>query len=530
MFERFSAGSIRAIMKAQEKARKLSLSSIDMDLVLYGIIAENKNALVKNDDQIEAKITKLAASLETKYSAFSKLENWSSLEIPFTANVETVFKNAKDLSKKLAADTVAPEHIFYQLLFDPTVRNLLTSHEIRPADLFFGSLPNATYSPEVVEFELNFIRNEMAAKKDSPDVQIKTGAQAHEQNQIRSAESQSASEKPRSIDQWFTEDAIAVVAKAEDLARSSSSNLIELNHLLSASIPACDWLPPAIISRVGAALEDPGKTATRAKTKTKLLFSEEVSAVFIKAHTEAVQRGCTSIGAEHLLLASLRSIVDGSVQSKNLKAAVGSDLFAEASVALSRHLHKRVETRERETIEPLVVSKFKINATSRFVTTIKRAIELGLNSKDQSVNTRHMLRALVESARISEVGFLESRGMALAFIEDEEDCKNTGAKSALTVADINLDKLKAITKCASEHAQRLGSNRLDINHFGLALLDKKDHEVELVLEALGGAHSHASLKRRLEWCLFYQKFQSGYKAEAGQVINLRAIEKLYSDS
>ncbi len=472
-------------MLAQQKARELNLSCIDSDVLLYGILAEGTNAIAKSLLFAGDRLSRLEEVLSKRYAAQGDLpRNWIKDEIPFSPDVNNALASAKDIYAKYSGASVEPEHIYLGLLQDLDLQPLLD--DVLPDWQNFGKMA-ANFPKQYNAWpNLNDLQGNLARETPPPAA------------------------APRTLEDWFTKDAIETVAQAEEYARLAGSEKISVDHLLTASVYVCHWMPRhlAIDLPAPAAVAKPG--ARKIQTAKKSVFADEITPVLITARKEAVQRGCTNIGSGHILLALLKTVGEGAVVSESYSATAAGELYRPVGAALAEHMKEQLPPRVETIIEPLIVSRDKVNATSRFVATIRRALALAHQSSNRCVEVQHIIKALIESARSSEVAFISNHDAALSEVESSLLRETAAVDKKVESSKINLNLLKVVTKNAIEHAKRLESNRLDINHLGLALLDQNESEVELVVEAFGGKHSRTTVRRRLEWCLFYQKFQPGY--------------------
>lgn len=513
MFERFSDSAIRAIMLAQEKARTLGLSCIDSDVMLYGLLAEGTSKAAQILAKAGLNLSVLDAALKDKYPTAN---DFVGIEIQFSADVEKALSRARTRSDYVGSQVVEPEHILRELTMYPVVYSLFPSSSMT--------------HPKPI------------------------------------AAAGSATRPPKTLTEWFTTEAIQVVSQAEERARADGSAHITVDHMLSALILECSWVPSQVLAGFGLTdarsdvlfggqsggrfvapaegkakakanakanvnAQATAKATAKAKVKTRapsnMSFASETSLVFVKAQAEAAQRLCSSIGPENLLLGLLKSVADGTVHSALLPATSADQLYSQVNEALSDFLNAQAPPRKQTFVEPLEVDTDRVLATKRFVSTIRRALEFAHESKEKRVEVPHLVMALIESARTSEVTFVENHTQSLNLVE-AAIAKRSPATHARTKGKAFVtDTLESIARRAADHARRLQSNRLDINHLGLALLDEDNGAVDSVVNALGAQNNRGSMRRRLDWCLHYQRFQNGYQAEPGVVIDLRELNRLY---
>jgi ATP-dependent Clp protease ATP-binding subunit ClpA len=531
MFERFSDSSIRAIMLAQEKARKLGLSQIDSQVVLYGILCEGTSKAAQILGAGGLSLSALDQTLEKRYSPVT---DRIAPEIPFNIKVERAFSLAGERSANLGSQTVEPEHILYELLVDPQLNSFLISSLFIPSGLIAGALFRHMHGS---------LCNEESLK------------QRYQQSSIRPGTLPAA--LPRKLNEWFTTEAIQAVVEAQKCAQAEGSDKIKADHLLSALIPACTWIPPRVLASCAPAsarsAESDGYAGsdqhagshglarseaqqnTNAEDPDAKAFAEEIVSIFINARAEAANFGSSRIGPGHLLLGLLKSVDKGQVESCFSRETVTEELYHLVKGRFVESVKTHLSTRPQALVEPLVVDTDRVRATTRFVSTIKRAQELAFVSNQNAVEIPHLVRALIESARSSEVAFVQNHTTSLKLVEEVIEGGNPDGnpdikkKPKKGKKKAEADKLQSIVRRAADHAKRLHSNRLDINHLGLALLDEESVAVDSVVNALGQSNSRGSLRRRLDWCLLFQRYQQGYQSEPGEVINLRELDRLHPD-
>ena len=113
MFEHFTDKAIKAIMLAQEEARRLGHNFVGTEQILLGLIGEGTG--------IAATIlTDLGVTLEDARQEVEKIIGRGSgfvpTEIPFTPKVKRVFEQAFQEARKLDHNYIAPEHLLLGLI------------------------------------------------------------------------------------------------------------------------------------------------------------------------------------------------------------------------------------------------------------------------------------------------------------------------------------------------------------------------------------------------------------------------------
>ncbi len=263
--------------------------------------------------------------------------------------------------------------------------------------------------------------------------------------------------------------------------------------------------------------------------ESEISFSKELLHVFILSREEAVKRGSETIGPEHLLLGLFKAMVDGKISGPMRALTSPGEAYTQFRTALNDYWRSQnVPVLGEPMLEPLVEAENKVRATSRLVRTIKRALTRTQLSGDMTCRLPHLILALIEEARMSEVAFINNRVSAIALAESQiasEQSESAPTETKQSRAP-ELLFLETTTRRAAEHAKRLNSKRLDINHLGLALLEENDDAILTMLEAFGGVKSRIAVRHRLELCLLYQRYQSPYQKEPGEILDLTKISEL----
>src|SRR4028119_2017317 len=115
MFERFTEQAIKAIMLAQEEARRLGHNFVGTEQILLGLVGEGTG--------IAAKVL-LDMGLNLK-EARNEIENiigrgsgFLPPEIPFTPRVKRIFETALNEARQLGHNYIGTEHILLGLIQD----------------------------------------------------------------------------------------------------------------------------------------------------------------------------------------------------------------------------------------------------------------------------------------------------------------------------------------------------------------------------------------------------------------------------
>jgi len=113
MFEHFTDKAIKAIMLAQEEARRLGQNLVGTEQILLGLIAEGTGVAAKV-------LTAQGVTLQDARREVEKIIGRSSrfvpAEIPFTPKARAVFEQAFEEARQLGHNYIAPEHLLLGLL------------------------------------------------------------------------------------------------------------------------------------------------------------------------------------------------------------------------------------------------------------------------------------------------------------------------------------------------------------------------------------------------------------------------------
>lgn len=113
MFEHFTDKAIKAIMLAQEEARRLGHNLVGTEQILLGLIAEGTGVAAKV-------LTEQGVTLENARIEVEKIigrgNRFLPPEIPFTPKVKGVFEQSFQEARKLGHNYIGPEHLLLGLL------------------------------------------------------------------------------------------------------------------------------------------------------------------------------------------------------------------------------------------------------------------------------------------------------------------------------------------------------------------------------------------------------------------------------
>jgi ATP-dependent Clp protease ATP-binding subunit ClpC len=115
MFERFTDRSITVIIAAQGEARRLKQSVVGTELILLGLVLEDKGPAVTllaqagiTSDNVRSQVEELLAERRGR----------TPTEIPFTPKAKMILEQAVALSQELQTDRIDPEHLLLSLTQD----------------------------------------------------------------------------------------------------------------------------------------------------------------------------------------------------------------------------------------------------------------------------------------------------------------------------------------------------------------------------------------------------------------------------
>jgi len=116
MFEYFNQKAIKAVMFAQEEARRTGHSVVGTEHLLLGLIGEATAtaALILKD----LKVT-LHESRRLIEGMTGRGTGYSPVNIPFTPKAKKMFEQAFQEARQLGEQAIAPEHLLLAITSDP---------------------------------------------------------------------------------------------------------------------------------------------------------------------------------------------------------------------------------------------------------------------------------------------------------------------------------------------------------------------------------------------------------------------------
>jgi ATP-dependent Clp protease ATP-binding subunit ClpC len=115
MFEQFTEKAIKAIMLAQEEARRLGHNLVGTEQILLGLIGEGTSLAATV--LAELGVTLKQAQVEVE-KIIGRGSGYAPVNIPFTPKAKRVFERSFEEAGKLGHDYIAPEHLLLGLLRD----------------------------------------------------------------------------------------------------------------------------------------------------------------------------------------------------------------------------------------------------------------------------------------------------------------------------------------------------------------------------------------------------------------------------
>ncbi|MDI6731461.1 MAG: ATP-dependent Clp protease ATP-binding subunit [Candidatus Margulisbacteria bacterium] len=119
MFERFTEKAVRAIMAAQEEAKRIGSNFVGSEHLLLGMLREGEPVVLKTLDYFRISPAELKEQLEEALS-LEEGTGEPGVEIPFNTQVKKVIELAWDEARGLGHSYVGVEHLFLGVLREGT--------------------------------------------------------------------------------------------------------------------------------------------------------------------------------------------------------------------------------------------------------------------------------------------------------------------------------------------------------------------------------------------------------------------------
>ncbi len=113
MFEHFTEKAIKAIMLAQEEARRLGHNLVGTEQILLGLIAEGTGVAAKVLTDQGVTLQKARVEVE---KIIGRGNRFVPAEIPFTPKVKSVFEQSFQEARQLGNNYIGPEHLLLGLI------------------------------------------------------------------------------------------------------------------------------------------------------------------------------------------------------------------------------------------------------------------------------------------------------------------------------------------------------------------------------------------------------------------------------
>lgn len=124
MFEKFTEGSLKVLLLAQEEARRLGHKSVDSEHILLGLIGEGKGTASQflRESGLNLKSCRIVVEeklgIKDEYSFLEKLIP-AIVEIPFSKNAKTLLEKSLQVAISSQHEFVATEHLLLGFLDSP---------------------------------------------------------------------------------------------------------------------------------------------------------------------------------------------------------------------------------------------------------------------------------------------------------------------------------------------------------------------------------------------------------------------------
>jgi len=115
MFELFTEKAIKAVMLAQEEARRLGHNLVGTEQILLGLLGEKTGIAAKVLMTMGATLKDARIEVE---KIIGRGSGFSPAELPFTPKVKRVFEYAYEESRQLGHNYIGPEHLLLGLIRD----------------------------------------------------------------------------------------------------------------------------------------------------------------------------------------------------------------------------------------------------------------------------------------------------------------------------------------------------------------------------------------------------------------------------
>jgi ATP-dependent Clp protease ATP-binding subunit ClpA len=290
MFERFTESAIKAIMLAQEEARRLGHNFVGTEQILLGLIWENNGIAAQSLKSHGVTLANARAEIE---KIIGRGDGFVSVEIPFTPRSKSVLETSCRESMILADDDISTQHLLLGILREGNgvacrVLGLLeVDRERLRVDLLKA----------MGKVEPNF--------PDAPVVPKNTDLSSGYEYS------------------WYEPNAIAAIKRARGIAETLGASTIEAEHLCLALLRDSELLQMIQaekridLSALRQQLLN-GVPVGGAVPAQSMSFSSEATEILTNAWKVVVEEKAVWVTREAILLGALRE--DNGVFCKSLRA------------------------------------------------------------------------------------------------------------------------------------------------------------------------------------------------------------------
>jgi ATP-dependent Clp protease ATP-binding subunit ClpA len=279
MFERFNAAAVKAIMEAQQEARRLNSNQVGSEQLFLGVIAAHDGPSDRALKKCDVTLYKARTAVE---QICGRGSNPSPDEIPFTEGAKRSLEASWEASRSWHQKFIGAEHLLVGILqqADPAVNETLKRLGVNPVVLEQETLGEMT-SPSVAPSE---------AESLQPDGAFLARA---------------------------TEAALYAVEDAQIEAQRSALDVVDSGQLLLGLLAQSKGIAANVFWKNGIKLNDarreldaivgkrPDEPADRNTGRVMVPFTPRAKRILDLAWEEASERRLNYIGTEHLLLALL---------------------------------------------------------------------------------------------------------------------------------------------------------------------------------------------------------------------------------
>lgn len=476
LYDRFTRDAKLAVLNAQLKAQLESLSCIDSNTLLYGVLSLESNESIQVClNRLQTSIEKFNWQFQKKAAYGATLQN---LAIPISTRSQKIFEYAGRVASHGGKEHIAPEHLLFAL--------------ICWSDLAAEIIESANVDTQVVYTELSAL--------------LKL-----ERSYFPAINAESRKNPPKSLNEWFHPEARQTIQRAVEIAKERNSSLVSTYDLHVALADRLSDVPQEALTKTRPAPEF-GKRKNRDATPD---FSPEVLSVFVEA-----QKGSDSpaVRSKDLLIGYLSLAAEGKLAGL---PCMPSEAWNELryKVFSSDYPEDKSKPGNAETPLPLEVDDHTIRITKRLQRVLVSAKHYMQKSHVGKVGINHLMLALLDEAENSEIEFVKAR-------QSELIDARTALSNLKSDRRVSRDLLSTVLNRAMQHAKRLNSNRLDLNHLALSLLEENHAAVNIMIVAVD---SHIAtdkarrlLRSRLDQCMVRQT-GTAHQTEPGEQLDLSDV-------